>query len=233
MIKYARDSRIKRIILSTNATLLDQKSQKLLLRNEFAPDVLQFSVEGDSPASYEKYREGAKFSDVYKKIRQFYRLKSEKKGKSKPKLQIHLLINKKTDLKAFVNLWGKYCEFVNAGIMEPPRFFETPDELRNELYEPSNIYWGCLQPFHTITIGYDGKVSICCGDFDFKLEVGDLKKETLLKIWRNKKYTDLRNKLWSGKFEESICSGCFSVYYGGINPILKSAQSKINKLMIK
>jgi len=228
MIDYAHSAGIKNVSVSTNATLLDEELSEKLLKNNFTPELLQFSVEGWSPDTYEKYREGAKFSNVYNNISNFYKLRTRYK-KNRPKISIHLLLTTDTNIDDFCKLWGNWCDKIHVDIMKPPRFFETPLELKNKLF-PMDRYSGCNQPFSTVTISYDGRVGACCGDFNFKLEMGKLRKKSLLSIWRNKEYTDLRKALLFGKSSDSICGNCPSLYYSYYEEI-KRAQLKVDTLV--
>lgn len=52
----------------------------------------------------------------------------------------------------------------------------------------------CLDPWKTLTVNWDGTVSLCCVDYS-KYSMGNAMKESIIKIWNNRKYRDLRKYL--------------------------------------
>lgn len=230
MINYAKTSDIKNIIISTNATMLNNELSQKLLSEEYVPTLLQFSVEGHDKETYEFYRDRANYQSVYNNIKQFYELR-QKLNKENPSIRINLLINKKTDVDSFVRTWGRWCDTINVSLMYPPQFYETPDSIKEILFDVTGKYHPCYQPFTEATISYDHKLGACCGDFDFLLEMGDLDKTDLLDIWRNEEYQKLRKYLWQGKIEDSICKGCVSVYHGDNENERYKTQIHVNELM--
>lgn len=229
MIRYAHNAGINEISVSTNATLLNTENRDKLLDGDSTPEILQLSIEGWSPESYEKYREGADFSAVFENIKAFYLLRSQMK-KRKPLIVTHLLLTKESDVEAFVRLWGPWCDKIHVDLMQSPRFFTTPDELKDELYKAPLQYVGCIQPFNQVTISYDGSLGVCCGDFDFKLKMGNLREESILSIWRKPAYNQLRKAIASGRIDDSICAGCLKVYYGRSEEEEK-AEKIVNEIM--
>ena len=60
-----------------------------------------------------------------------------------------------------------------------------------------------------MSIYVDGRVTVCCFDYDGKYVVGDLKKETLEEIWNNKKMRLIRRQFKKGKINENpLCKDC-------------------------
>jgi len=50
----------------------------------------------------------------------------------------------------------------------------------------------CPQPFYQLAIKANGKVSVCCADWDNKLVVGDVNQETLQDIWAGPRLRELQ-----------------------------------------
>ena len=61
MIGYVHSAGIKNVSVSTNATLLDEGMSEKILKNNFTPELIQFSVEGWSPDTYETSYKGNKY----------------------------------------------------------------------------------------------------------------------------------------------------------------------------
>lgn len=66
----------------------------------------------------------------------------------------------------------------------------------------------CNIPFKQIYIGHDGRVSLCCMDIKFEEVMGDVSKDSLQNIWRNRKYGLIRQKLLNYDRKDIICEKC-------------------------
>ena len=70
----------------------------------------------------------------------------------------------------------------------------------------------CQIPQFQITITKEGKVLPCFEDYEQKLEMGDLKKDSLLEIWNSTKYKEFRLNLKRGlRHKYSPCENCSRV----------------------
>ena len=66
----------------------------------------------------------------------------------------------------------------------------------------------CTYPFHQINIVPDGNISLCCNDSYVEQIMGNVKTSSLVEIWNNQKYRELRNKILSTRQNIKICSSC-------------------------
>ncbi len=66
----------------------------------------------------------------------------------------------------------------------------------------------CYLPWHSVNILWDGRVVSCCRDYNGIYVLGDLKKDSLKKIWNGKPARALRKELASGNVKNSLCAPC-------------------------
>ena len=67
----------------------------------------------------------------------------------------------------------------------------------------------CKHPWEEFVIGHDGRVSICCLDFDFKVVVGDVTKMSIRDIWNGEAITEIRKKMMEDRYDElDLCRNC-------------------------
>ncbi|MDY6896228.1 MAG: radical SAM protein, partial [Thermotogota bacterium] len=78
MVRYATNRGIK-VLLNTNATLLNEKKAKLMLESGIAS--ISFAFDGFNKSMYEKARIGATYETTLENILYFLRLRREKKKK--------------------------------------------------------------------------------------------------------------------------------------------------------
>lgn len=67
----------------------------------------------------------------------------------------------------------------------------------------------CVGLFTHFGVRWDGQVSACCRDFNAKLNLGNLKNQTIAELWNSKKLNQIRLHHIKGEFEKiSICEKC-------------------------
>lgn len=65
----------------------------------------------------------------------------------------------------------------------------------------------CNYPFRKITIGYSGDVVLCCDDFLYETNFGNVMRDNLLDCWNSPEMEKIKLSLLEGK-RISICSRC-------------------------
>lgn len=69
-------------------------------------------------------------------------------------------------------------------------------------------------PFVWLSVLWDGRVILCCQDWQGKVVLGDLSSQSLLDVWNADLTNRYRDLLWHGRFEESsLCRGCSTASY--------------------
>jgi len=184
------------IVISTNASLLDKHLESVSLI-----DIVQFSVEGWDPESYEELRRPLKFSKIYNNILQFNDFLN-KNDTPRPKRMIHLLLTKQTELRKYINLWKDLIDEIRVDICYPTNIFKNdffvsiiPDSLQNKLLDFEEIKGLkiCQYPFEVITVSWDGKISLCCLDFAANLELGYM-SSGIRNIYYSANFNKIRNE---------------------------------------
>ena len=67
----------------------------------------------------------------------------------------------------------------------------------------------CSEVFDKLSINWDGTVSACCADYDKKMLVGDLNKQTLKQIWDSDKLAEYRRSILNKEIDKlEICKRC-------------------------
>ena len=77
--------------------------------------------------------------------------------------------------------------------------------------EPMHLF--CTIPFNIMTVGFDGRVLLCCQDWQFQEIVGDLRENTLVEVWDSPKFNEVRAMLLQMKRDKFLCSKCDYVGY--------------------
>ena len=67
----------------------------------------------------------------------------------------------------------------------------------------------CYYLWKSFVIQWNGEVVPCCRDYDSKIVLGDVNKQTLLEIWNGKKLRKLRAEAIKGNFKNGLCDNCY------------------------
>lgn len=208
MVRYAKRAGLK-VKFHTNGTLLTKEKSEQIL--EAAPDLISFSFDGFSKEVYEKIRIGAGFEKTVDNIKQFLRLRKEKK-KRKPYVVIEEI--EFPEYREYYSEEAKSRfskEFKELGLDELifkklynwAGDFQLPqDETLQRTYTMCTFLW------YSAVILWDGTVSPCPQDFFGKLKLGNVSRNTLAEIWNGEPYQELRRRMITSVADLTPCNKC-------------------------
>ena len=131
-------------------------------------------------------------------IERLVRVRAEM-GRTRPKLILSFVRqNNSVDEQAFIEHWKKVADKIHI------------TDLHNwagTLNTKSDVNYPCYRPWLTFTVLWDGRVSLCCADFDGRTVLGDLNTSTIQEVWNAEPYRRARRlHLESGG--PDICRSC-------------------------
>lgn len=80
-------------------------------------------------------------------------------------------------------------------------------ELHNWAEGEANLFRQCHRLWTSVTVLWDGRVALCCLDYEGDIELGDVRKEKLADIINNEMYQQIRKNHIDGLFLEK-CASC-------------------------
>ena len=84
--------------------------------------------------------------------------------------------------------------------------------IKNEKFElkplKEPLKQPCYYPFYKVLIDHNGDVLMCSNDWKKEKSMGNLSKDSLLKIWSNEKFIDLRKRLMRSDRNHKPCNVC-------------------------
>ena len=207
-IEYIKKKTDSIVTLNTNGQLLNEDMSKRLLNAKI--DTLMISIDGATKKTYEKIRKGLSFEKVTKNLENFIRLRNRGKYNTKIELFFVKMKENEHEVKDFLKKWKHKVDFIcvsnynlYTGEVKDRR---TEDQKQTRITER----FPCPKLWTELTVLADGKVALCCMDFDGKVILGDANKESLLNIWKNEKYNKIRKMHIRGKFPYP-CSNCNAI----------------------
>ncbi|MGH9389754.1 MAG: SPASM domain-containing protein, partial [Vicinamibacteria bacterium] len=73
---------------------------------------------------------------------------------------------------------------------------------------PDQRTFACRAPWDSVVIFWDGRVGLCCQDYDAKVVIGDTKSESLRSIWNGEAMVEIRRRFTRLDFGNPLCAKC-------------------------
>ncbi|MEK6589443.1 MAG: radical SAM protein [Nitrospinota bacterium] len=215
-IRYAKGHTKSRVQISTNASMLDYERGMEILDSGL--DRINIDIDGFTKYTYERIRKNLDFDAVIENTERFIELK--KRLKKNIFITISIIHMKETlgEIGEFKKYWRKRVDRVldvkyntwigsvedrnasaNTGIIPTsPRKFNCP----------------CKMLWDQMVILQDGRVALCCLDYNGEVIIGDMQNESIIEVWNGMPLKLLRQKQIELRFDEiSICRGCNQYIY--------------------
>jgi MoaA/NifB/PqqE/SkfB family radical SAM enzyme len=195
-VRYAKEKGIREVGMISNGSLINEVVARGMI--EAGLDAINISVDASGREVFEATRIGLKYDKVIGNIERLVRLRREL-GQRRPKLILSFVRqNNSADEQAFIEHWKNIADKVHV------------TDLHNwagTLHRESDVNYPCYRPWLTFTVLWDGRVSLCCADFDGRTVLGDLTTSTIQEIWNSDAYRRVRREhLESGG--PDICRSC-------------------------
>jgi len=226
MVRYAVDSGIYNVRLSTNGMFLNSKELCVEIVKSGLRRLI-ISLDGLDQETLEKYRKGADFNKIIKGIKLLVEIRKLLKS-DKPELELQFLVMKHNEhqreaMKKFAEELGVdvYMEkslniYRGSYFQEKAKEF-LPQDLSRSRYtlDDSKKYKlkgtvpnTCHLIYQSAVINSNGTVIPCCYDLYSDYVMGNAFEEKLKNIWKNKKYQTLRKRIRENRKSIPMCRAC-------------------------
>lgn len=193
---------------NTNASLLNDRNVSKILNSPL--DSITFSVDGASKRTYERIRKGLKYEIVTSNIESFF--EKRKSTSKRPHVIMQMVVDKNNmhETTKYKDLWGNKADEV---------LFKS---MHNFLVQKTSIHGNrlsekqlrrCKMPFREMLFYWNGEVGLCCWDYDHFVALGNIKNESLLKIYNSSKFAEIRKAMRRKDCNKiKPCNICSQIY---------------------
>jgi len=201
MCKYVKKKRLP-LHITTNGLLLTDKLIRDIINIKV--DSIIFSMQGATKKGYEIMR-GKYYDELKHNIIKFVNTRGDCK---RPYTHITSTMydDSYSEIEKFKEYWKNIVDSVSTGITNMSR-------LDNSC-SPKKIYKPCTEVWQKLSVDWDGKVTICCSDYDNLLTIGDVDKRNLWDIWNNNPILDCYRYILKGMNHRTLtlCKDCYHTY---------------------
>ena len=192
-------------LLSTNGTLLDERTCDRLLRTPL--DRITLSFDGARKESFEFYRKGAKFETVRDNFVRFARMKKERGSRLEVVVQMIRMERNADEAREFLDFWSQVPGVDQVRIKEDETDLMRPaaGHAPGDWKHPCHYLWRG-PPY----VKQNGDVYPCCQSYIMDgAPVGNMATGTLGEIWNSEEMQRMRRLHASGRAGEiGICARC-------------------------
>jgi radical SAM protein with 4Fe4S-binding SPASM domain len=201
----------------TNAMLITEDFCKSLEGS--GVDRITVSIDGRSPEENDRYRVGAK----YEKIRDNVLMLKKYADMYGIKIIIgNIIIPNKDELDRKPET-PEYLKRDFPGIHVATYYANTWPGLKDEYIEKEGLkvytpflHYLCYNPFYEVDVRVNGDVVMCCNDLLSEYVMGNIKDNTLMEIFNNDKYREVRKNMIERDIDNipEVCKKCPTLMCG-------------------
>ncbi len=188
LVAHAR-SRGVRVLVTTNGTRLGPENRARLL--ESGIERVTFSVDGLGE-THTRIR-GYSYDRLRRDVEALRRERATG-GLQGPAIDVSMVAFEETEaeVEAFRSAWDGVADRVQV----IPRFRDGARTVK------------CREPWRgTLVVLWDGRVSVCCRDWEGEMIVGDANVEPLSSVWNGERLRAIRRSHAAARFE-GLCASC-------------------------
>lgn len=210
-ITRLKEINVKYVTFTTNGSLMTSARAESLLRSGL--DNIDFSIDGATKETYESIRGNLNYDVVFNNIKQFLKIRDEIKPQVSVRLRMTVSENNIHEFKPLSEYWKPYFgphDGVYGKLISSWASWMDGYALP-EGHDPSRLNTSpCISLWGTLPIFSDGRVPICCTDFNAKVTLGDVNQSTIREIWQGSVMSKLRDMhIEQGRATVETCNDCF------------------------
>ncbi len=207
-VRYAKESGVMDVQITTNATLLNEKQAHEILASGL--DGIVFSVDAHHGESWHQRNQNEPYQGtIERNIRQFLSLRKSL-GKKWPQVRMRASISE-TDQASYERTKERIqATFPDVDIVVVNRLHNFSDS--EDSYPDLHTHYRllpCSHLFQRLAVFWDGQVTACCMDYNNRFQLGDARKQRIQEIWLGERMQRMRDiHLAGGRKKMDICKHC-------------------------
>jgi radical SAM protein with 4Fe4S-binding SPASM domain len=192
-VRKLKEIGIKKVAVSSNASLLNTSRSQAIV--ESGLDEITFSIDGMKKATFEAIRLRMNFDQCVSNILNFIDVRNLLKPQMRIRIRMTIMEANIGEYDDFLKYWsanlgpedmayGKLVHNWGSWLVG----YQLPQMQDREEMNSSP----CPSPWLSMVILSDGRVPLCCSDFNSKAEIGNVATSSIEEIWQSEAMTSYR-----------------------------------------
>jgi len=196
------------IYLSSNGGLLGEKQSDAILQARV--DKLNIDIDGFTAETAESIRKHVNHEQVKANVLKFIEMRNAGNYPTRLRVSIIRMPQNEHEVDRFVEFWKPVADQVK--VVKFNTWLGSIEDAAKTDFIPFDF--PCSHPYREAAIAWDGRVSLCCLDYDMKHVTGDLENSTLQEIWQGEPMQKARTALENLEYSRMpICKECNAAQY--------------------
>lgn len=209
-VRLCKELGIRRVKIFSNGSLLTKDRGRALI--EAGLDEIKISFDGANKEEFERIRAPLKYESVVNNVIELVRLRDEMGAKKK--LKIAVTCSSTTDKDKTMAALATHVDGFSFGKIHNWANWDSTSVA--DAPEHTGARKPCSRVWQTFTVLADGRVALCCLDYDGSKILGNLADpdQTIAKIWHNETYAQVRALHRQGRQGEiPVCASCAKSFW--------------------
>ena len=204
LVKKAKDAGVMEVQFNSNGALLTKELGKKLI--DAGLDRIKFSIDSINPDTYNSIRIGTTYDNTISHVLSFIKLRNEMKNRF-PSIQVQMVYMESNHKEAedYIKFWKDKVNRIGFSR------YRSGDNKTGDSERVVEIKKRipCPQLWQRLTILWDGTILMCCGDYNMKNPLGNVKEDKLSDVWKGELLNSYRKKHVNYEFDEiDACKNC-------------------------
>jgi len=201
---------VKYVAISSNASLM--RPARAISIVDSGIDEVSFSIDGASATTFEAIRKRLKFDECVANTENFIKVRNERNPNLKVRVRMTVQEGNAHEVDAFLNYWkprigprdSAYYKLLHNWANWVRDYKLVPEHDPEALNSSP-----CIAPFGSFVILTDGRVPLCCADFNAAALTGNVKTSTIQAVWQGEVFRRIREThLNKGRRGMPMCVDC-------------------------
>ncbi len=200
-IGYAKSKGIETRLFTNMSVMTEGLARSLV---EAGLGKIKISMDGNTPQTFEAIRKGLSYDRVVRNIEMLIE-ERERQGKETPKIELVFVETERNyfEREDFIRRWKHRVDGVHI---------TSYHNWAGSLHKEGSLderQLPCPRIWQTFTILWDGRVALCCMDYNGEVILGNVNSQSIKEIFNGEKLRKIREYHLQGRFHMiPICRDC-------------------------
>lgn len=202
-VNWAKKADITRVTTNTNGMYLDKEKIEPVFLSGL--DEIYISFDAATETTYKKIRPGLKFKTVEENILRLVKERKKRKLK-KPEIILSYVecLENRHETGQYIKKWKDKVDFISISFIHNwTGVIQSGGKLKIGRRDPCRLLWTDM------IISWNGDAPLCCNDYENRIILGNIRDQSIKKIWTGEQLKKIRKLHQKGRFEKIlICKNC-------------------------
>jgi organic radical activating enzyme len=223
-IRAMKSAGMRKVSFATNGSLMTEARAASII--DAGVDSIDFSIDGATAETFEAIRIRLSFDTVRDNVLRFLELRDRMRPEIIVRVRMAIQPSNAQEFKSFVEFWRARLSPNDTVFGKPVQEWSTWERDVGHLDGlairtlPPNLDFNslpCVSPFDSVVILSDGRVPLCCLDYNAETPMGDVNESSIAEVWNGEAFRRVRGlHLANGRRSMATCTDCHN-YVPGIN----------------